>query len=127
MQQQHQQQQQQMGQHGGHMYGSPDGDDVSSVDSGGNRRERSGSLSGSGYGSPSHGSPPGSYEMPSVLSSLPGAGPGEYVPRRLSAGPGTWGSGDAEGMGGMGMMKPNLGPPISVGGGGNGSCFAMMM
>jgi hypothetical protein len=30
-------------------------------------------------------------------------------------------------MDGMGMLKQNLGPPISVGGGGNGSCFAMMM
>jgi hypothetical protein len=101
--------------HAGHMYGSPEGDDASSVESGGNPRERSGSLTGSGYGSPQHGPPAGSFEIPSARA-------GEYVPRQMSAGPGAWGR-DAEAMGGMGMMKTGA---ISVGGGGNG-CFAMTM
>jgi len=115
--------QQEMGPHGGgHMYGTPEGDEVSSADSGGNRSERS-SLSGSGYGSPQHGSPPGSYEIPSVLSSVPSSGPGDYVPRRMSAGGSAWGRGDVEGLGGMGMMKSS----ISVGGGNTASCFAMMI
>jgi len=107
----------------GHMYGSPDGDDTSSVDSGSHTDRSGGSLGGSGYGSPQHGSPPGSYEIPAMLTSVTGAGPGEYAPRRLSAGSAPW-CGDADGMGGLGMMKNT---PISVGGGGNGSCFAMMM
>jgi len=99
-------------------------------------RERSGSLSnGSGYGSPQHASSSGSYEMPGVLSSAPGAGAGagDYgVPRRVNpglhvnTGAGSWGRGDTE-MCGMGMMKQNLNSPISVGGGGNGTGFAMMM
>ncbi|KAL0946327.1 hypothetical protein HGRIS_012566 [Hohenbuehelia grisea] len=120
----------------GHMFGSPERDDVSSAGSVAQGRARSGSLgAGSGYGSPGHvSSPVGSYEMPSALSS------GEYaIPRRMGSGaglhvntsaangaPGSWGR-DAE-LGGMGMMKQSLNtPPISVGGGGNGTGFAMMM
>lgn len=115
--------QQQMGSQVGHMYSSPEGDDTSSVGSGGDQRERSGSLSGSGYGSP-RGSPSAGYEVPSMLSSVPGGGPGEYLPRRMSAGSGSWGRRDVEGMSGMGT---NIHPPIGVGGDGNGSCFAIMM
>jgi len=133
----HQQQQQHMG----HMYGSPDGGDDSSSSSvgsasGGRSRERSGSLnsgSGSGYGSPQHGSPLGNYEMV-------GAGAeSEYgMPKRFGgsggaglqintsvAGHGHWGrAGGDSGIGGL--VKQNLAaltPPISGGGGG----FAMMM
>jgi len=117
----------------GHMYGSPDGDDSSSVGSaGGRRRERSGSLnSGSGYGSPQNGSPLGNYE-------IAGAGAeaqSEYgIPKRFSAGlqintgvGGHWGRSDPSMDGINGLMKQNLAPPISVGGGGNGNGFAMMM
>jgi len=126
-------------QHGnmGHIYGSPaDGDDSSSVGSAsGRRRERSGSLnSGSGYGSPQHGSPMGNYEM----SSAGAEAQSDYgIPKRFSTGlhintsvNGPWGGGrgDSSAVDGMnGMMKQNLIPPISVGGGGNGSGFAMMM
>jgi hypothetical protein len=123
-------------QHGniGHMYGSPaDGDDSSSVGSGsGRRRERSGSLSGSGYGSPQHGSPMGNYELASTGADAQS----DYgMPKRFNAGlqintsvVGQWGGGRGDSVDGMnGMMKQNLNPPISVGGGGNGSGFAMMM
>ena len=99
------------------LYGA-DGDDSSSVGSG---RGRSGSVSGgSGFGSPNHHGSPVSYELPGAQT--------EYgVPRKMAAaglGVGAWGE---ESMGGMGMMKPGLGSPINVGGGGNGSGFAMMM
>lgn len=117
----------------GHTYGSPDGDDSSSVGSaGGRRRERSGSLnSGSGYGSPQNGSPLGNYEMA-------GAGAeahSEYgMPERFSAGlqintgvGGHWGRSNPSMDGINGSMNQNLAPPISVGGGGNGNGFAMMM
>jgi len=110
-------------------YGSPDAEDSSSVGSGRGQRERSGSLSGSasGYGSPHHGSSPGGYEM----SSAPlVSGGGDYgMPRRMSTGAhlaGSWAH-ETEGMGGVGLMKQNLAPSIAVGGGGNGSGFAMMM
>ncbi|EGN95785.1 hypothetical protein SERLA73DRAFT_187008 [Serpula lacrymans var. lacrymans S7.3] len=119
----------------GHMYGSPpDRDDASSVGSGRGRRERSGSLStGSGYGSPPHGSS-GSYEMPNVLSSSGAGAPSDYgVPKRLGASglhintgvP--WSTrGDAvDGMAGM-VMKQSLNTPNSVGGG-NGGGYGMMM
>jgi len=117
------------------MYGSPaDGDDSSSVGSGsGRRRERSGSLnSGSGYGSPQHGSPMGNYE----ISTTGVEAQSDYgMPKRFNTGlqintgvGGQWGSGRGDRVDGMnGMMKQNLNPPISVGGGGNGSGFAMMM
>ena len=119
----------------GHMYGSPaDGDDSSSVGSGsGRRRERSGSLnSGSGYGSPQHGSPMGNYE----ISTTGVEAQSDYgMPKRFNTGlqintgvGGQWGGGRGDRVDGMnGMMKQNLNPPISVGGGGNGSGFAMMM
>jgi len=118
----------------GHMYGSPEGDDSSSVGSlsAGRRRERSGSIgsgSGSGYGSPQHVSPLGSYEMNADQS--------EYgMPKRFSAGlqintsvgNQQWGGRSDSAVDGMnGMMKQALTPPISVGGGGNGHGFAMMM
>jgi len=124
-------------QHGnmGHMYGSPtDGDDSSSVGSASSRRrERSGSLnSGSGYGSPQHGSPMGNYE----ISGAGAEAQSDYgMPKRFTAGlhintsvNGPWGGGRGNtAVDGMnGMMKQNLTPPISVGGGGNGSGFAMM-
>lgn len=116
-----QQQQQQMGSHGGHVYGSPERDDASSVGSaprGGSRgeRERSGSLSnGSGYG----GSPPhhGSYEL----------GPGEYSAARASVGGGGPGRGGAGwGRGDVGV-EMGMGKAIAAGGGGNGGGFSMMM
>ncbi|KAF9494298.1 hypothetical protein BDN71DRAFT_991948 [Pleurotus eryngii] len=127
----------------GHMFGSPERDDASSVGSvniSDHGRGRSGSLeAGSGYGSPvgaGHiSSSPGSFEMPSALSS------GEYIPRRMTSGgaglhvntgvsggaSGSWArDSDMSGMGGM--MKQGLAsPPISVGGGGSGTGFAMMM
>lgn len=115
------------------MYGSPDGDDSSSVGSaGGRRRERSGSLnSGSGYGSPQNGSPLGNYEMAGAGAEAQS----DYgMPRRFSAGlqintgvSGHWGRSDSGIDGLNGLMKQNLSPPISVGGGGNGNGFAMMM
>jgi len=96
----------------GHVFGSPDTDDASSSEgSAHGHRERSGSLSGvsgsAGYASP-HGSSPGSYELPNV--------PREYgvQPRRMSGGPSAW-------------THENMGSAIAVGGGGNGSGFAMMM
>jgi hypothetical protein len=110
----------------GHMYGSPEADDASSVGSGhGPQRERSGSLSGGsvsgGYGSP-HGSSPGAYEMPTNMGGSTG---GEYgVPRRMS-------TGAVVGAGGMGMgVGAWTGSSIAVGGGGgggNGNVFSMMM
>lgn len=106
----------------GHMYGSPDADDSSSVGSGRSQRERSGSLSGSasGYGSP-HGSSPIAYDMPMPPQPPLVNGGGDYgVPRRMSTG---W----AHETDGMGLMKSNLVPSIAVGGGGNGAGFAMMM
>jgi len=121
-------------QHMGHVYGSPDGDDSSSVGSvsGGRRRERSGSLSGgSGYGSPQHGSPLGNYEISSAEAQQ-----SEYgMPKRFGAGlqintsvGGQWVGRDGSAVDPMnGMMKQNMTPPLSVGGGGNGSGFAMMM
>lgn len=114
----------------GHAYGSPDGDDSSSVGSAGSRRrERSGSLnSGSSYGSPQNGSPLGNYDIASVGTEAQL----EYgMPKRFSAGlqtdtgvGGHWNS-SMDGM--NGLMKQNFTPPINVGGGGNGSGFAMMM
>ncbi|KAI0958135.1 hypothetical protein AcW1_006305 [Taiwanofungus camphoratus] len=98
----------------GHAYGSPDGDDASSVGSaaGGARRERSGSMGSTGSGGAA-----GGYEMPSA------------VPRRMGSGGGGGGAGHFDGMGmsmgmGGGMMKS---APISVGGGGNGHGYAAMM
>lgn len=102
-----------------HMYGSPHDDDASSVGSVRIRgRERSGSLSGnSGYGSPQHGSPLGNYEL--------SAGEHAYGPRglQINTSAAQW-NGREEMAGGMKQM---LSPPISVGGGGNGHGFAMMM
>jgi len=134
--QQQQQQQQNHHQHGnmGHMYGSPDGDDSSSVGSaGGRRRERSGSLnSGSGYGSPLNGSPLGNYEIAGAGTEVQS----DYgMPKRFNTGlqintsvsGGHWGRGDSTVDGMNGLMKQNLTPPISIGGRGNGSGFAMMM
>lgn len=119
----------------GHMYGSPDGDDSSSVGSvSGRRRERSGSLnSGSGYGSPQNGSPLGNYELSGATDAT-----SEYgMPKRFGTGlqintgvnGGQWvGRGDSTVDGMNGMMKQNMTPPINVGGGGgNGNGFAMMM
>jgi len=88
--------------------------------------------SGSGYGSPQHGSPLGSYEMTGAEAQA------DYgIPKRFNTGlqintsvGGQWsgGRGDSNAVDGMnGMVKQNLTPPISVGGGGNGSGFAMMM
>jgi hypothetical protein len=109
--------QQQIGPQGGHMYGSPEHDDSSSVGSGRGGRGRSSSLSnGSAYGSPSHVSNSGSYEMPSTLSSL-GAGPGDYGVMRAGVGSAHWGPGDGE----LGMLKQNLNAPI------NGSGFGLMV
>jgi hypothetical protein len=146
LQRQQQQQQQQMAaMQQQQIYGTPERDDTSSVGSGSGRggRERSGSLSGSGYsGSPQHhGSSGGAYELPSPMSA------GDYgvaVPRRVSlqvntaiagnggAGGGSSGAGAAGSWGneadlGLGLMKQGLNSPISVGGGGNGGGFAMMM
>jgi hypothetical protein len=144
LQQQQQQQQQQQHANIGHMYGSPaDGDDSSSVGSGsGRRRERSGSLnSGSGYGSPQHGSPMGNYEL-STTSGVEAQSSSDYgIPKRFNVGVGLqintsgvgvgqWGGGrgdSGDGMGGMMKQGMNPPPPISVGGGGSGSGFAMMM
>jgi hypothetical protein len=107
----------------GHIFASLDTDDASSVGSVHARRERSGSLSGSasGYGSPAHGSSPGNYDMPS-------ASIGDFsMPRGTStsaqlASSGSWMS-ETDGMGGLDIIQP----VISVGGGGNGTGFAMMM
>jgi hypothetical protein len=115
-------------------------DDTSSVGSGVGRgvRERSGSLgarsgsaSGSGYGgSPVHHGSAGGYELGDFSVGV-GA-----VPRRMSAGPGLQVNTSVVGAGGawdadlgMGLMKSGLvgASPISVGGGGNGGGFAMMM
>lgn len=111
MQQQQQQQQQRGGM--GHVYGSPDGDDASSVGSAPARRERSGSMgsNGSGYASPGSS---GGYDVPRRMGSGNGAPyPGENMAMGMN------------GMGmGPGMMKS---APISVGGGGNGHGYAAMM
>lgn len=112
----------------GHMYGSPDGDDSSSVGSvSGRRRERSGSMnSGSGYGSPQHGSPLGNYELSGADASSDYAkrfGTGLQINTGVN---GQW-RGDSAVDGMNGMMKQNMTPPINVGGGGNGNGFAMMM
>ena len=106
-----QQQQQRGGM--GHVYGSPDGDDASSVGSAPQRRERSGSMgsNGSGYASP-------------------GSSGGYDVPRRMGSGNGApfAGEGMAMGMNGMGMGPGMMkSAPISVGGGGNGHGYASMM
>jgi hypothetical protein len=113
-------------QQGGHLYLSPDGDDSSSV--GSVKRERSGSLSGSGYGSPPQGSPSGGFEVPNAA---PLVGANDFgVPRRMNSGShvgnGPWGC-DVDSINAMGMMKSSLGSPIAVGGGGNGTGFANMM
>ncbi|KAI0060495.1 hypothetical protein BV25DRAFT_1917600 [Artomyces pyxidatus] len=117
---------------GAHMYGSPVDDDASSVGSGHNiGRDRSGSMNGSGYGSPSQGRPgsvsstPGSYEMPGVLSAgLPSA-EAFGAAKRTSSGNAMWGRDE---MDALASLKPGMGSaPIAVGGGGNGSGFAMMM
>lgn len=97
----------------GHVYGSPEGDDASSVGSAPARRERSGSMGSNGSGYPS-----------------PGSSGGYDVPRRMGSGSGAPFAGDGMGMGmngmgmGPGMMKST---PISVGGGGNGHGYASMM
>jgi hypothetical protein len=116
----------------GHIYGSPEGDDSSSVGSvSGRRRERSGSMnSGSGYGSPQHSSPLGNYELTGA-----DANPEYGMPKRFGNGlpintgaNGQWvGRGDSTVDGMNGMMKQNMTPPIHIGGGGNGNGFAMMM
>jgi hypothetical protein len=99
-----------------------DSDDSSSDVSG---RGRSGSISGgSGFGSPHHHGSPVSYDHPGAQTDF-------CVPRKISSvglgmAPNTW-TRDADGMVGMGMMKQGLGSPISVGGGGNGTGFGMMM
>ncbi|KAF7976512.1 hypothetical protein HWV62_6323 [Athelia sp. TMB] len=95
-----------------HMYGAHD-DDASSVGSAG--RARSGSLSGgSGYGSPQHGSPLGNYEL---AAEHPYGGRG----LQINTSGAQWSGREELGM------KQMLSPPISVGGGGNGHGFAMMM
>jgi len=84
---------------GGHLYLSPDGDDSSSV--GSVKRERSRSLSGSGYGSPQQGSPHRTYEVPLVNAT------DFSVPRRMNSGlqvgNGQWGC-DVDGMGAMSQV-----------------------
>ncbi|KAH9952003.1 hypothetical protein B0H21DRAFT_9025 [Amylocystis lapponica] len=105
-----QQQQQQQRAHN-HAYGSPpDGDDASSVGSasGGQRRERSGSMGSNGSGYGSSGSNPG-YDMAGA------------VPRRMPGGQVSWDDGLAMNIQ---MMK---GAPIAVGGGGNGHGYGSMM
>jgi len=132
-QRQQQQQQQMAAMQQQQMYGTPERDDVSSVGSGRGGRERSGSLSGSGYGgSPQHSGSSGGYELPSALSagdygvavSRRMNGGGLQVNTSVGGGAGSWGP---ETDLGMGLMKQGLNSPISVGGGGNGSGFAMMM
>jgi hypothetical protein len=104
----------------GHIFASPEVDDASSIGSVHARRERSGSLSGSasGYGSPTHGSSPGNYDMPTGDFSMPR---GTSTGAQLSNS-GSWVS-ETDGIGGLDIMQP----VISVGGGGNGTGFAMMM
>jgi len=110
------QQQQQVA--GGHMYGSPEIDDGSSIGSGGGRESNS-----SGYGTPPHASPTGSFDLSSSSAS-------DYTmaSRRSSGGLhiSSGGYGGADSMG-MNMLKQNMSVPISVGGGGNNGGFAMMM
>jgi hypothetical protein len=117
-----------------HGYMSADGDDASSVGSVGSGRQRSRSLSGNGTGycTPSLGSPTDSYDLSSSIESIGGVGVGGgdfvMVPRRLSP-PGLQHSAATPawcqpGDGGAGMMTQNVNA-ISVGGGGNG--FLMMM
>jgi hypothetical protein len=105
------------------MYSPPEVDDTSSVGSG-----RSGSSGhGSGYCTPSMDSPTASYDL---LLSAGSDGLGEFgIPRRLNAGgqhiaAGNWCQPCDNGPGIMGMMKPHVNSPISVGGGGGG--FLMM-
>ncbi|KAA1478329.1 hypothetical protein DENSPDRAFT_854889 [Dentipellis sp. KUC8613] len=122
---------QQHGMQGAHGYVSPiDSDDASSVGSShnslaGGLRSRGGSLStGSTYGSPPHVRAPSSSSNPGNYDMLASGSNADFgVPKRLNAG--GWAR---EEMEGMGPMKPNMATsPISVGGGGNGTGFAMMM
>jgi len=82
--------------------------------------------SGSGYGSPQHGSPLGNYELSGADASSDYAkrfGTGLQINTGVN---GQW-RGDSAVDGMNGMMKQNMTPPINVGGGGNGNGFAMMM
>ncbi|KAH7921047.1 hypothetical protein BV22DRAFT_1107376 [Leucogyrophana mollusca] len=113
-------------QHNGLTY-PVDADDSSSVGSSHSGRERRGSFStGSGYGSPLHGSSPVNYDMS-------GAPSDHSVAKRVgtnglhinTGAAGSWTGRGEDVMGGM-MMKRSLDTPVSVGGG-NGGGYGMMM
>jgi hypothetical protein len=108
----------------GHLFGSPELDDASSISSGGSGRDRSMSMGnggGSGYCTP---------PIDNTYDDYTGMGNN----RRVSTGslhintPAAWcGLGADGGADGLAMLGQSMGLPIGVGGGGNGGGFLMRM